>query len=67
MENVKKEMLQYVSIGVMLALWIGVLLVSGTPLSINWEAVKKLPDAVTIFVILSAVFTKWLWRFPPFN
>jgi hypothetical protein len=62
METVKREGLIWACLGLMLAIWVGILMLTGTPLSINWEAVKKLPDAVTIFVIFSFVFTKWLWR-----
>ena len=67
MESVRKEVLIYVSLGLMLLIWVGVLHATGTPLSINWEAVKKLPDVVTIFVIISFVFTQWLWRLPMFR
>jgi len=62
METIKKEVLIYFSLGLMLAIWVGVLRATGTPLSINWEAVKKLPDVVTIFVVISLIFTKWMWR-----
>ena len=62
MESIKKEMILWVCIVVMLLIWSVVLRVTGTPLSINWEAIKKLPDVVTIFVIISFAFTKWLWR-----
>jgi len=62
MESIKKEILIYISLGLMLLIWVGVLRATGTPLSINWEAIKKLPDVVTIFVLVSFVFTKWLWR-----
>jgi SMODS-associating 2TM, beta-strand rich effector domain len=67
MDHVRKEAIWAACIVLMLALWIGVLLATGTPLAINWEAVKKLPDAFTIFVVLSFVFTKWLWRLPFFR
>jgi hypothetical protein len=62
MENVKKEVFWGICIALMLFLWIVVLRVTRTPLAIDWEAVKKLPDAFSIFVIFSFVFTKWLWR-----
>ncbi len=62
MESVKKEVVLWVCIVVMLLIWVGVLQLTSTPLAINWEAVKKLPDVVTIFVIISFAFTKWLWR-----
>ena len=62
METIKKEVLIYFSLGLMLLIWVVVLRATSTPLSINWEAIKKLPDVVTIFVVVSFVFTKWLWR-----
>jgi hypothetical protein len=62
MESIKKEAQIWFSLIVILLIWIGVLHATGTPLSINWEAIKKLPDVVMIFVVLSFVFTKWLWR-----
>ncbi len=67
METIKKEVLIYLTLGVMVLIWVGVLEATGTPLSINWEAVKKLPDVVTIFVVVSFVFTKWLWRWRIFT
>jgi SMODS-associating 2TM, beta-strand rich effector domain len=62
MESIKKEVALWVCIVVMLLIWVGILQATRTPLSINWNALKKLPDAVTVFVILSFIFTKWLWR-----
>ena len=62
MESIKKEAQIWVSMILMLLIWVGILSVTGTPLSINWEAVKKLPEVVTVFVVLRFVFTKWLWR-----
>ncbi|MFZ3218279.1 MAG: hypothetical protein WA192_19690 [Candidatus Acidiferrales bacterium] len=67
MESVKKEALIYFMLGVILAIWVGVLHFTETPLAINWEAITKLPDVVTIFVVLSVIFTKWLWRLPVFR
>jgi hypothetical protein len=67
METIKKEVLIYFSLGLMLLIWVGVLDATGTPLSINWEAIKKLPDVVTIFVILGFVFTRWMWRWKIFT
>lgn len=67
MESVKKEVLIYMSLGLMLIIWVAVLRFTGTPMSINWEAVKKLPDVVTIYVIISFIFTQWLWRWRIFQ
>jgi hypothetical protein len=62
MESIKKEVLIYLSLGLMLLIWVGVLQATGTPLLIGWGAITKLPDVVTIFVGVLFVFTKWLWR-----
>jgi SMODS-associating 2TM, beta-strand rich effector domain len=67
MDIVKKEVALWVCIILMLLIWVGVLHATNTPLAINWEALKKLPDVVTISVIISLVFTKWLWRFQIFK
>jgi hypothetical protein len=53
METVKKEAQIWVSVIVMLLIWGGILTLTGTPLSFgNWEALEKLPEVVTVFVIL---------------
>lgn len=67
MESIKKEALIYGSLILMLLIWISVLQATGTPLAINWEAIKKLPDVVTIYVIISFAFTQWLWRWSWFQ
>jgi len=62
MKNMKQEALLWVQLGSFVAIWAAVLYLSGTGLSINWEALKKMPDAVTVYVVFAFVFTKWLWR-----
>jgi hypothetical protein len=59
MESIKKEVRIYLSVGLMVLIWWIVLRVTGTPFSINnWEAIKKLPDVISIFWIISFVFTQ---------
>jgi hypothetical protein len=67
MDGVRKEVFLWFCIGLMLLLWVAVLLVTCTPLKINWEAVQKLPDAITLFVLLSFAFTRWMWRWLVFR
>jgi hypothetical protein len=67
MKNIKSEALLWVQLGGFVLIWAALLYATGTGLAINWEAVKKLPDAVTIYVVLAFVFTKWLWRLPAFR
>lgn len=62
MKNIKKEALLWAQLGGFVLVWVTLLYATGTGLTINWDAVKKLPDAVTIYVALAFVFTKWLWR-----
>jgi len=64
MKNVREEALVWIRLCGFVVIWVAVLYVSGVQLSINWEAVKKLPETVTIYVIVSFVFTTWLWRLP---
>lgn len=67
MKNIKEEALLWVQLGSFVAIWAAILYATKTPLAINWEALKKLPDVVTFYVILSFVFTKWLWRLRMFQ
>ena len=67
MKNIKEEAILWVRLVGFVAIWAAILYLTGTGLSINWEAIKKLPDAVTIYVILSFIFTKWLWRLRTFQ
>ena len=62
MESIKKEAQIWFSLIVILLIWVSILTLTNTPLSINREALEKLPEVVTVFVILRIAFTKWLWR-----
>jgi hypothetical protein len=62
MESIKKEAQIWFSLIVVLLIWVSILMLTKTPLSINWEALEKLPEVVTVFVLLRFIFTKWLWR-----
>jgi hypothetical protein len=64
MKNIKEEALLWVQLGSFVAIWVAILYATGTGLTINWEAIKKLPDVITVYVVLLFVFTKWLWRLP---
>ncbi len=67
MKNIKEEALLWVRLGGFVIIWVAILYATGTGLAINWDALKKLPDVVTIYFILSLVFTKWLWRWSIFR
>ncbi|HXM97627.1 MAG TPA: hypothetical protein VN982_04065 [Candidatus Dormibacteraeota bacterium] len=67
MRNIKHEILLWVHIVSIVLIWTAILYLTGTGLAINWEALRKLPDVVTVYVILSFLFTKWLWRWRIFK
>jgi len=67
MKNIRKEIFVWIQLATFVIIWIAMLLISGTALEIDWEAIKKLPDVVTIYVLLALVFTTWAWRLPIFK
>ncbi len=64
MMNIREEALEWVRVGILVAIWAAVLYISKTGLAISWDSVKQLPVVVTVYAILSYIFTKWLWRAP---
>lgn len=67
MKNIRKEILIWIQLGTFVVIWAAVLFFSGSNLAIGWEAIIKLPDVVTIYVLLVLIFTKWAWRLPIFR
>jgi hypothetical protein len=67
MRNVRREAAIYVQLASLILIWAVVLFVSGVELKINWEALKKLPEVVTIYYGLQLLFTTWAWRLPVFQ
>lgn len=67
MKNVRKEALLWFQLGSFVTIWALTLYFTKTKLAINWEAVRKLPDVVTVYAVLTFVFTKWMWRWRMFR
>ena len=67
MKNIRKEILVWIQLIAFVIIWVAVLFFSGASLKIGWEAIKKLPDVVTIYILLVLVFTNWAWRLPIFK
>ena len=67
MNNIHKEILVWIQLGFFVLIWVGVLFISGSELRIGWEAIKKLPDVVTIYILIVLLFIKWAWRWPIFK
>lgn len=67
MKNIRKEISIWVQVVVFLAIWTAILLITRTDLRIGIEAIKKLPDVITVYTILLLLFTKWAWKWPVFK
>lgn len=67
MKNIKKEILVWVQLITLIGLWVLILLITNTPLTIDATAIKKLPEVVTAYVVLSFIFTTWLWKWRIFK
>lgn len=57
----------WVQLGGFLIIWVAVLYFSGVEFKINWEALKKVPEAVAVYSLLHLVFTQWSWRWRMFQ
>jgi hypothetical protein len=64
MKNIKDGAIIWGQLLSFIAIWSVILFLTNTPLTINVEAIKKLPDVVMVYAVLLFVFTKWVWRMP---
>lgn len=64
MKTIKEEALVWIRLVCFIAIWIFVLLISGEQLIIDADAVKKLPEVVTAYIIISFIGVNWLWKIP---
>lgn len=64
MKNIKHELLIWVHLISLFGIWFGLLFILQIPIGFNNEALLKLPEVVTVYLILSFIFTKWIWRLP---
>jgi hypothetical protein len=62
MKNIRREIAIWVQFGALIFIWIAILYLSGIDFQINWEALKKIPEVVTIYSVLYLLFTRWAWR-----
>lgn len=64
MKNIKDELLIWIQLISLISIWFGLLFVSQIPIEFNREAILKLPEVVTVYLVLGFIFTKWIWRLP---
>jgi len=67
MKNIRDELIIWVQFVTFIVIWVGILHFTKTPLQINVETLKKLPDVVTVYMILYFAFGRWGWRLPIFQ
>lgn len=67
MKNIKEETLIWFHFGGPFLIWLAILWFASAELKIDWENLKKIPDAITIYVGLLFIFTKWGWKLPIFE
>lgn len=64
MKNIRQEALIWGQLLFFIAIWSLILFITNTPLTIDIEALKKLPEVVVVYTVLRFIFTRWLWRIP---
>lgn len=67
MKNIREEVFSWLQVLVPIAIWVVLIYAPKQTLSLDTEAFKKLPDVVTIFVLLRLGFTNIAWRWPIFR
>jgi SMODS-associating 2TM, beta-strand rich effector domain len=63
MKNIRMEFAIWMQFIAFLFIWATMLYVSGIQLTIDFEALKKFPEAIAGYSAIHLIFTKWLWRF----
>jgi hypothetical protein len=67
MKNIRKEVAIWIQLGSFICIWLLLLLVSGTPMQMGWEALKRFPESVVIYSCGHVLFTTWAWRWKAFE
>lgn len=67
MKNIRKEIALWAQVLTFLVIWVVILLISRVELKVNWEALKKIPDAIAAYSILLLIFARWAWRWAIFR
>jgi len=63
MEKINNTIKIYIQVITFLIIWVIVLLLTTGYSSVDvGAAIKKIPQAISIYVLLGILFTKWIWR-----
>jgi hypothetical protein len=64
LKNIRDEAQFWAQAIAFIAAWVIVLGATKTPFQINTEALKLLPETVTVYACFHLLFVKWLWKIP---
>lgn len=67
MEEFRKNILLHIRLGGFLLIFTAVLFFTETQFKFYWEAIKQIPNAVTIYVIIELIFVHWAWKWKIFS
>lgn len=68
MEKVNNTIKIHAQIITFLIIWGIVILISKTYSTVDlWMAIKQIPQAISVYAIISIIFTKWIWRWRLFQ
>ncbi len=67
MKNLSVKAFAWIFLLVSIVVWVGILLVSGLDLRFDWGAFKKLPQVVSVVLLLWIGFSRWWWKWPIFQ
>ncbi len=63
MEKINNTIKIYVQVLTLLTIWVILLLISKTYINIDiWSAVEKIPQVISIYIIIVIIFKKWVWK-----
>ena len=67
MKNINEKIVIWLILGISISVWMIVLQIQGVKVEGIWEAVKYVPDVISIDVIIFMIFAKWMWKLPIFQ
>ncbi|MFA5877917.1 MAG: hypothetical protein WC845_00950 [Candidatus Staskawiczbacteria bacterium] len=68
MEKVNNNIRIHAQIFAFLIIWAIVVLIFGSISSFDiWQALKQVPQAISVYAVICIIFTKWIWRWNIFK
>ncbi len=67
MKSVRNEISRWIQFLGCIFIWVIILLVTRTSFSIDFESIKKIPEAITVYVACAFMFTEWAWKWKIFR